>query len=49
MVTHDPQAAAYGDRIIRIRDGLMESDCETGADQDAQRMVLYQTPALERT
>jgi putative ABC transport system ATP-binding protein len=49
MVTHDPQAAAYGDRIIRIRDGLMESDCETGADQDAQRMVLYRSPALERT
>src|SRR5262245_32457665 len=25
MVTHDPQAAAYGDRIVHIRDGLIES------------------------
>src|SRR5205085_8401147 len=28
MVTHDPQAAAYGDRIIHIRDGLIESQTE---------------------
>lgn len=26
MVTHDPAAAAVGDRLIRIRDGLLESD-----------------------
>lgn len=26
MVTHDPHAAAYGDRLIRIRDGLVEAD-----------------------
>jgi putative ABC transport system ATP-binding protein len=26
MVTHDPQAAAYGDRLVQIRDGLVESD-----------------------
>ncbi len=26
MVTHDPQAAAVGTRVIRIRDGLVESD-----------------------
>jgi putative ABC transport system ATP-binding protein len=26
MVTHDPHAAAFGDRLIRIRDGLVESD-----------------------
>jgi putative ABC transport system ATP-binding protein len=25
MVTHDPQAAAYGDRLIKIRDGLVEA------------------------
>jgi putative ABC transport system ATP-binding protein len=25
MVTHDPTAAAYGDRIVHIRDGLIES------------------------
>jgi putative ABC transport system ATP-binding protein len=26
MVTHDPQAAAYGDRLVKIRDGLVEAD-----------------------
>jgi putative ABC transport system ATP-binding protein len=26
MVTHDPNAAAYGDRLILIRDGLVEED-----------------------
>jgi ABC-type lipoprotein export system ATPase subunit len=25
MVTHDREAAAYGDRILHIRDGLLES------------------------
>jgi hypothetical protein len=24
MVTHDPQAAATGDRLIQIRDGLVD-------------------------
>ncbi len=26
MVTHDPVAASYGTRLVRIRDGLIESD-----------------------
>jgi putative ABC transport system ATP-binding protein len=26
MVTHDPTAAAYGTRLVKIRDGLIESD-----------------------
>jgi putative ABC transport system ATP-binding protein len=26
MVTHDASAAAYGTRIVKIRDGLIESD-----------------------
>jgi len=26
MVTHDPQAAAYGDRLVKIRDGLVEAN-----------------------
>jgi putative ABC transport system ATP-binding protein len=26
VVTHDPQAAAYGDRLVEIRDGLVEAD-----------------------
>ena len=28
MVTHDPQAAAYADRIVHIRDGRVESQQE---------------------
>ncbi len=28
MVTHDPIAAAYGDRLIRLRDGLVEEETE---------------------
>ena len=26
MVTHDPRAAAVGDRIVRVKDGLIEGD-----------------------
>jgi ABC-type lipoprotein export system ATPase subunit len=26
MVTHDPSAAAYGTRLVQIRDGLVEAD-----------------------
>jgi putative ABC transport system ATP-binding protein len=26
MVTHDPQAAGYGDRVVKIRDGLIDPD-----------------------
>jgi putative ABC transport system ATP-binding protein len=26
MVTHDPAAAAYGDRIVHIRDGLVDNE-----------------------
>jgi putative ABC transport system ATP-binding protein len=26
MVTHDPRAASYGNRLIKMRDGLVESD-----------------------
>jgi putative ABC transport system ATP-binding protein len=28
MVTHDPTAAGYGDRILHIRDGLVESEMQ---------------------
>ena len=28
MVTHDPRAASFGTRLIRLRDGLIESDAE---------------------
>jgi putative ABC transport system ATP-binding protein len=26
MVTHDPHAAGYGDRVVQIKDGLIEND-----------------------
>jgi putative ABC transport system ATP-binding protein len=27
MVSHDPTVAAHADRLVRLRDGLVESDC----------------------
>src|SRR5204863_2504432 len=30
MVTHDPTSADYGDRILHIRDGLLESEIAVG-------------------
>jgi putative ABC transport system ATP-binding protein len=30
MVTHDPEAAAYADRLIVLRDGLIVHDCDAG-------------------
>jgi putative ABC transport system ATP-binding protein len=38
MVTHDSQAAAYGDRLITIRDGLIESE-EILRDRSTERRV----------
>lgn len=35
MVTHDQKAASFGNRIIRVRDGLIESDELTGAKSNA--------------
>jgi putative ABC transport system ATP-binding protein len=32
MVTHDPQAAAYGDRLVHIRDGLIAGIDELAGD-----------------
>jgi putative ABC transport system ATP-binding protein len=32
MVTHDPQAAAYGDRLVHIRDGLIAEIDELSRD-----------------
>jgi putative ABC transport system ATP-binding protein len=30
MVTHDPEAAAYADRLIVLRDGLVVHDAQAG-------------------
>ena len=38
MVTHDPQAAAYGERVIHIRDGLI--DTEEPVSQPRKQHVL---------
>src|SRR5262245_18963848 len=35
MVTHDPQAAAFGDRTIHLRDGRIESERPTHWTKDA--------------
>ncbi|GAE93264.1 ABC transporter ATP-binding protein [Gracilibacillus boraciitolerans JCM 21714] len=32
MVTHDPQAASYSDRVIFIRDGKLHSEIHRGGD-----------------
>jgi len=39
MVTHDPQAAQYGDRLITIRDGLIESE-EILRDRTVERQEM---------
>jgi putative ABC transport system ATP-binding protein len=33
MVTHDPRAAGYGTRLIRLKDGLIESDAQVHAPE----------------
>lgn len=33
MVTHDPNGASYGTRLVRIRDGVIESDEQVGSGQ----------------
>ena len=39
MVTHDPHAAAYGDRLVHIRDGLVESTEQLPAREHDERVV----------
>jgi putative ABC transport system ATP-binding protein len=39
MVTHDPVAAQYGDRLVRIRDGLIESTEELRSAADRERII----------
>ena len=35
MVTHDPQAASYSDRVIFIRDGNLHSEIHRGENRQA--------------
>jgi putative ABC transport system ATP-binding protein len=34
MVTHEPDVAAYANRIVRFLDGLVESDAHNGRQPD---------------
>ena len=39
MVTHDPEAAAYADRLIVLRDGLVVHDCDAGSAEDVIELM----------
>jgi putative ABC transport system ATP-binding protein len=41
MVTHDAEAARYGDRIIHIRDGLIASEEAVPKDEDGRAQEIY--------
>ncbi len=46
MVTHDPQAAAYGDRLVHVRDGLVAGiDALTGNSQSLTADPVGRDPA----
>ena len=39
MVTHDPEAASYADRLIVLRDGLVVHDGEAGSAEDVIELM----------
>jgi ABC-type lipoprotein export system ATPase subunit len=39
MVTHDANAASYGTRLVRLRDGEIESDTAIPARSDSPRPI----------
>jgi putative ABC transport system ATP-binding protein len=39
MVTHDPEAAAYADRLIVLRDGLIVHDCDAGTADEVIELM----------
>ena len=39
IATHDPQVAAYGDRMIRLRDGAVVDDIDLTTGYPAQDMI----------
>jgi putative ABC transport system ATP-binding protein len=39
MVTHDPEAAAYADRLLVLRDGLVVHDAEVGTADDVIELM----------
>jgi putative ABC transport system ATP-binding protein len=48
MVTHEAQAAAYADRIVRIRDGLLVEDAATDGRIQPQADGITTRPTLAR-
>jgi putative ABC transport system ATP-binding protein len=39
MVTHDPEAAAYADHLIVLRDGLVVHDAEAGTADEVIELM----------
>jgi putative ABC transport system ATP-binding protein len=39
MVTHDPEAASYADRLIVLRDGLVVHDAAAGDAEDVIELM----------
>jgi putative ABC transport system ATP-binding protein len=39
MVTHDPEAASYADRLVVLRDGLMVHDAKAGTADDVIELM----------
>ncbi|MFZ3062652.1 MAG: ABC transporter ATP-binding protein, partial [Actinomycetota bacterium] len=39
MVTHDPQAAAYADRVVFLKDGSIVDEVELGEKIDAAPII----------
>jgi putative ABC transport system ATP-binding protein len=44
MVTHDPQAAAYGDRLVHIRDGLLAGIDDLTGNGEMVKHESYTAP-----
>jgi len=47
MVSHDPRAAAYGDEVIMLRDGVITDRLELEGEQDRAEVVLAWLQAAE--
>jgi putative ABC transport system ATP-binding protein len=39
MVTHDPEAAAYADRLVVLRDGQIVHDCDAGSAEQVIELM----------
>lgn len=49
LVTHEPEMAAFADRIITLRDGVIISDVPTGTPGSAKRSISISAEAAEST